>query len=66
VGILLFSLLTAWDAQRIKNEAYALSAYQNDHDALARFKILNAFSMYLNFVNIFIYLLRLLGSRRED
>lgn len=61
VGVIVFTGLTAYDTQRIK-EMYVLEA---EGPAVARKgAILGALSLYLDFINLFVYLLRLLGSRR--
>jgi FtsH-binding integral membrane protein len=62
VGVLVFSGLTAWDTQRIKNE-YIYGAM--DGDTAQRTAILGALSLYLNFINLFALLVQLLGQREE-
>jgi uncharacterized protein len=62
VGVVVFSGLTAWDTQRLKNE-YIYGAM--DGDTAERTAILGALSLYLNFVNLFTLLLSLLGQREE-
>jgi FtsH-binding integral membrane protein len=60
VGVLVFTGLTAYDTQWIK-ESYAAS----DDSALAgRKAIFGALKLYLDFVNLFLMLMRLLGNRR--
>jgi uncharacterized protein len=63
VGVLVFSGLTAWDTQRLKNE-YIYGAM--DGDTAERTAILGALSLYLNFVNLFALLLQLLGDQTTD
>lgn len=59
IGVLVFSGLTAYDTQRIK-EMY----YVGDDGAVAgRKAIMGALSLYLNFINLFIMLLSLFGNR---
>jgi len=61
IGVLIFTGLTAWDMQKIKSEAIVMYA----GDALAtKRSILGALNLYLNFLNLFLFLLRLLGDRR--
>ncbi len=63
VGILLFLALTVFDTQRIKR--MTVQAMQNgDENVQARMGILGALSLYLDFINIFLFLLRLGGRRR--
>lgn len=65
-GILVFSGLTAYDSQRIREGAYSLSAYNGgEAQAMGRFMILGALTMYLNFINLFISLLQIFGGRRD-
>ena len=61
IGVLIFTGLTAWDMQKIKSQAVVMYA----GDALAtKRSIIGALSLYLNFLNLFLFLLRLLGDRR--
>jgi len=60
VGVFVFLGLTAWDTQKIK--AYATAAGPNMHDKIA---IYGALSLYLDFINLFLMLLRLFGDRRR-
>ena len=60
VGVIVFTGLTAWDAQRMKQMAVALP------DGRVRsFAIVGALSLYLDFINLFMFLLRFLGGRRN-
>ena len=60
VGVLIFVGLTAYDVQKIKNRAN--SATNESVTALALF---GGFELYLDFVNLFLKLLRLFGSSRD-
>ncbi len=62
MGVVVFSGLTAWDAQRLKNE-YIYGAM--DGETAERAAILGALSLYLDFVNLFTLLLRLSGDRED-
>ncbi len=59
IGVLLFVGLTAYDTQKIKNMGYEVEG----EATIARLAILGALSLYLDFVNLFLFLLRLLGRR---
>ena len=59
VGVLIFSGLTAYDTQKVKNTLY------DDGDIIKK-EILGALNLYLDFVNIFLDLIKLLGKRRDD
>ncbi len=60
IGLLVFAGLTAYDTQRIKDEYLVL---QHDAAMLAKSAILGALSLYLDFINMFISMLHLFGSR---
>jgi FtsH-binding integral membrane protein len=60
IGVIVFAGLTAWDTQRIK-EMY--SAY-DDGTVASRKAIMGALTLYLDFINLFLMLLRLFGDRR--
>lgn len=57
IGLLLFTGLTAWDIQKMN---YMLNGYEDE-----KISIYMALQLYLDFLNIFLYILRLLG-RRDD
>jgi FtsH-binding integral membrane protein len=59
VGVIVFTGLTAYDSQRLKAMALALPDGQ-----LASYAVSGALSLYLNFINLFLSLLRLMGNRR--
>lgn len=61
-GVLVFSGLTAWDTQRLKNE-YIYGAM--DGDTAERTAIMGALSLYLDFINLFTVLLQLSGERED-
>ncbi len=60
VGVVLFTGLTAWDAQRIAamNQAYGS---EMTNEELTKIGILGALDLYLDFINIFLYLVRIVG-----
>jgi FtsH-binding integral membrane protein len=60
VGVIVFTGLTAYDTQKIK-EMYVAG---DDGTVMGRKAIFGALSLYLDFINLFLMLLRLLGSRR--
>ncbi|CAG0955930.1 Inner membrane protein YbhL [Anaerolineae bacterium] len=61
-GVLIFAALTAWDTQKIKRNA-AQVAVSGDGTMAQRVALLGAFELFLDFVNLFLYLLRIFGSR---
>jgi FtsH-binding integral membrane protein len=58
VGVIVFTGLTAWDAQRLKQMAAGPQAVSGSY------AIMGALSLYLNFINLFLILLRFQGGRR--
>jgi FtsH-binding integral membrane protein len=60
VGVIVFTGLTAWDAQRLKEMAAAVPP-----DRAGAYAVVGALSLYLDFINLFLFLLRFLGGRRE-
>jgi len=56
--IVIFLGLTAYDMNRIRDEFYLA-----DHDSVSRLQWFGALSLYINFINIFVSLLQLLGSK---
>ncbi len=57
-GVLIFVGLTAWDTQQIKRMAQVAP-----DDTVGRLAVLGALSLYLDFINLFLYLLRFFGDR---
>lgn len=62
IGVVVFLAYTAYDTQKIK--AF-YQAYQGDEAMLKKASILSALQLYLDFVNLFLYLLRLFGKRKK-
>lgn len=60
LGVIIFLALTAWDMQKIKSLYYQVGGYGQVAENMA---IYGAFQLYLDFINIFLYVLRILGSR---
>jgi FtsH-binding integral membrane protein len=60
VGVLVFTGLTAWDAQRLKQMAVALPDGRS-----GAYAVVGALSLYLDFINLFFFLLRFTGNRRN-
>ncbi len=62
IGVLIFAGLTAYDTQSIKNE-YIAHAQQGDADWLGKSAIMGALRLYMDFINMFMFLLQFLGNR---
>lgn len=60
-GVLIFVGLTAYDTQRIKQMAYSIDA---NSETGKKGAIIGALQLYLDFINMFLFLLRILGNRR--
>jgi len=60
IGVIVFTGLTAYDAQRLKHMAVALPSGQ-----IGSYAIVGALTLYLDFINLFLMLLRFTGSRRD-
>ena len=60
-GVALFIGLTAWDTQKIKSVAYV-----TDPSQTGKLATIGALSLYLDFINLFLYLLRIFGGRSND
>lgn len=59
-GVLIFTGLTAWDVQRMKKASYMEMIGTETGNKVA---LMGALSLYLNFINLFLFLLRLVGGR---
>lgn len=62
IGVLIFAGLTAFDTQSIKNE-YLQHAQMGDSEWLGKSAIMGALRLYLDFINMFMFLLQFLGNR---
>lgn len=61
-GVLIFVGLTAYDAQKIKRMLMEYGTEEND--STRKIALMGSLSLYLDFINLFIYLLRILGDRK--
>ena len=60
VGVIVFTGLTAWDAQRLKQMAVALP-----DGRVGAYAVVGALRLYLDFINLFLFILRFTGNRRS-
>lgn len=65
IGVIVFTGLTAYDTQRIK-ASYLQFAYADGPEGAAKRSVYDALSLYLNFINLFMMLLQLLGNRNNN
>lgn len=64
IGVLIFAGLTAFDTQRIKS-MYVQMAQHGDSEWLGKAAIMGALNLYLNFLNMFMFLLQFMGANRN-
>jgi hypothetical protein len=64
IGVLIFAGLTAWDTQNIKN-TYVQHAAMGDREWLGKAAVMGALQLYLDFINLFMFLLQFMGNNRE-
>jgi FtsH-binding integral membrane protein len=62
IGVLIFTGLTAYDVQRLKNIGSNAGSVGDDN--IRKMSILGALTLYLDFINLFLFLLRFLGDRK--
>ncbi len=62
IGVLIFAGLTAYDTQNIKN-TYLQHAQSMDSEWLGKAAIMGALNLYMDFINLFMFLLQFLGNR---
>ncbi len=62
IGVVVFVGLTAYDTQKLKNLGAGLSV--DDKEQFRKYSIVGALSLYLDFINLFMMLLRIFGNRR--
>ncbi|AST79088.1 TPA: Bax inhibitor-1/YccA family protein [Citrobacter farmeri] len=62
IGVVVFVGLTAYDTQKLKNIGEQIDV--RDSSNLRKYSILGALTLYLDFINLFLMLLRILGNRR--
>jgi FtsH-binding integral membrane protein len=61
IGVLIFAGLTVYDTQKIKSIYFAVAGHG---EAMAKTAVLGALNLYLDFINMFLFLLRFMGDRR--
>ena len=61
IGVLVFAGLTAYDTQKIKSVYFSVAGHG---EAMAKSAIIGALNLYIDFINMFLFLLRFMGDRR--
>jgi FtsH-binding integral membrane protein len=62
LGVGIFIGLTAYDTQKLKMMVHEIG---NDEATLQKYALIGALTLYLDFINLFIMILRILGNRRD-
>jgi uncharacterized protein len=62
IGVLVFTLLTAYDVQKIKNMMVNM---QQDSESMSKMALVGALTLYLDFINLFLYMLQFMGKRKD-
>ncbi len=62
IGIVVFMGLIAWDTQKLKNIYYASGGGELGQ----KMSVMGALNLYMDFINLFVYMLRFFGNRRND
>lgn len=62
IGVLVFTLLAAYDTQKIKNLYYQVSS---DEETINKAAVMGSLSLYMDFINMFMFMLQFLGQRRD-
>lgn len=61
-GVIVFTLLTAYDVQKLKYIGQSMVA---DRETMGKVAVIGALTLYLDFINLFLYLLRFLGKQKD-
>ncbi|MSR74275.1 MAG: Bax inhibitor-1/YccA family protein [Planctomycetes bacterium] len=61
VGVLVFVVLTAWDVQKLK----AIGSEATTEQEVSKYALMGALTLYLDFINLFLFLLRFFGQRKD-
>lgn len=62
IGVVVFTLLTAYDTQKIKQMARPMLV---DQEVIGKITLLGALTLYLDFINLFLFMLQFMGKRRD-
>jgi hypothetical protein len=65
IGVVIFMGLTAYDMQNIKRMAAVIEVQGGGSELVAKYSIYGALALYLDFINIFLFLLRIMGGGRR-
>ena len=63
IGVVIFTVLTAYDSQKIKQIGTQLMA---EREMMSKVALLGALTLYLDFLNLFLFILQFTGQRRSE
>ena len=66
IGVGLFTALAAWDTQKIKDIYFASPSGMKNSEMMSKLAVMSALSLYMDFLNIFLFLLRFFGDRKGN
>jgi FtsH-binding integral membrane protein len=66
IGVILFTVLAAWDTQKIKDIYLSAPNNMRNSEMMSKLAVMSALSLYMDFLNIFLFLLRFFGERRGN
>ena len=66
IGLACFIVLAAWDTQKIKDIYLSAGSVAQQSEMMQKLGVLSALSLYMDFINIFIFFLRFMGERRNN
>ena len=64
-GVIIFAFLTAWDSQKLMDMNTNCGPYMTSEE-LSKLSIMGALDLYLDFINIFLYFVRLFARARDN
>lgn len=65
IGLIAFIVLAAWDTQKVKNIYLSAGSVAQESEMMQKLAVLSALSLYIDFIQIFVFLLRFMGERRN-
>jgi FtsH-binding integral membrane protein len=65
IGVMVFTGLTAYDVQKLKRIGAGIEFDGTEAATTRKLAVMGALNLYLDFINIFLFLLRLFGGRRD-
>ena len=66
IGVGAFTILAAYDTQKVKDIYLSADSQTRNSEMMSKLAVMSALSLYMDFINIFMFLLRFMGERRND